>query len=214
MLRLHNFFRSSTSTRVRIAMNLKGVAYEHVPYLLRDGQTRTPEYLALNPQGLVPALEREDGTILTQSMAIMEWLEETQAQPPILPADADGRARVRALAQVIACEVHPLNNLRVLMHLQQQFGADDAAQKAWFTHWLTLSFDALEAQLSRDRATGTFCHGETPTMADICLYAQVWNNRRFAIANDAWPSIARIFNALDAIPAFRNGAPPSQPDAT
>lgn len=210
---LHNFFRSSTSTRVRVAMNIKGVAYTYVPYILRDGQTRTADYLAMNPQGLVPTLEREDGSFLTQSMAIMEWLEETHPQPPILPADAEGRARVRALSQVIACEVHPLNNLRVLMDLQSRFGADEAAQKDWFLHWLTLSFDALETQLSQDRATGLFCHGDTPTMADICLYAQVWNNRRFAIATDPWPTIARIFTALDALPAFRNGAPPAQPDA-
>lgn len=210
-LRLHNFFRSSTSTRVRVALNLKGLAYDYVPYVLRDGQTRTPEYLAKNPQGLVPTLEREDGSYLTQSMAIMEWLEETHPTPPLLPADAEGRARVRALSQLIACDVHPLNNLRVLQYLQHTFGANDAVQKDWFTHWLTLSFDALEAQLACNAAP--FCHGETPTMADICLYAQVWNNRRFAIPTESWPSIARIFAALDALPAFRNAAPPAQPDA-
>lgn len=212
-MRLHNFFRSSTSTRVRVALNLKGLTYDYVPYVLRDGQTRTPEYLAKNPQGLVPALERADGSVLTQSLAIIEWLDETHPAPPLLPSDADGRARVRALSQLIACDVHPLNNLRVLMHLQQEFGADEAAQKDWFTHWLTLSFDALETQLARDADTGTFCHGEAPTMADICLYAQVWNNRRFAVPNDRWPTIARIFTALDALPAFRNAAPPAQPDA-
>jgi maleylpyruvate isomerase len=212
-MRLHNFFRSSTSTRVRVALNLKGLTYDYVPYVLRDGQTRTPAYLAKNPQGLVPALERDDGSVLTQSLAIIEWLDETHPAPPLLPSDADGRARVRALSQLIACDVHPLNNLRVLMYLQQQFGADEAAQKDWFTHWLTLSFDALEIQLARDAATGTFCHGDAPSMADICLYAQVWNNRRFAVPNDPWPTIARIFTALDALPAFRNAAPPAQPDA-
>jgi maleylpyruvate isomerase len=210
-LRLHNFFRSSTSTRVRVALNLKGLAYDYVPYVLRDGQTRTPDYLAKNPQGLVPTLEREDGSFLTQSMAIIEWLDETYPAPPLLPSDPDGRARVRALSQLIACEVHPLNNLRVLQYLQQTFGADEAAQKDWFTHWLTLSFDALETQLGQ--TTSTFCHGEVPTMADICLYAQVWNNRRFAIPTETWPTIARIFATLDAIPAFRNAAPPAQPDA-
>ena len=211
--RLHNFFRSSTSTRVRAALNLKGLAYDYVPYVLRDGQTRTPEFLAKNPQGLVPALEREDGSILTQSMAIIEWLDETHPTPPLLPPDRDGRARVRSLSQLLACEVHPLNNLRVLKYLEQTFGADEAAQKDWFTHWVSLSFDALETRLTRETATGTFCHGEMPGMADICLYAQVWNNRRFAIPNDPWPTIARIFAALDAIPAFRNAAPPAQPDA-
>jgi maleylpyruvate isomerase len=210
-MRLHNFFRSSTSTRVRVALNLKGLAYDYVPYVLRDGQTRTPAYLAKNPQGLVPMLERDDGSFLTQSMAIIEWLDETHPTPPLLPADADGRARVRALSQLIACDVHPLNNLRVLQYLQQSFGADEAAQKDWFTHWLTLSFDALETQLAE--TAGTYCHGDTPTMADICLYAQVWNNRRFAIPTDTWPTIALIFAALDTIPAFRNAAPPVQPDA-
>ena len=211
--RLHNFFRSSTSTRVRAALNLKGLAYDYVPYVLRDGQTRTPEFLAKNPQGLVPALEREDGSILTQSMAIIEWLDETHPTPPLLPPDRDGRARVRSLSQLLACLFHPLDNLRVLEHLEHTFGADEAAQKDWFTHWVSLSFDALETRLTRETATGTFCHGEMPGMADICLYAQVWNNRRFAIPNDPWPTIARIFAALDAIPAFRNAAPPAQPDA-
>jgi maleylpyruvate isomerase len=210
-LRLHNFFRSSTSTRVRVALNLKGLAYDYVAYVLRDGQTRTPEYLAKNPQGLVPTLEREDGSFLTQSIAIIEWLDETYPTPPLLPSDAEGRARVRALSQLIACEVHPLNNLRVLQYLQQTYGADEAAQKDWFTHWLTLSFDALETRLAQ--TPGTYCHGEVPTMADICLYAQVWNNRRFAIPTETWPTISRIFAALDAIPAFRNAAPPAQPDA-
>lgn len=212
-LRLHNFFRSSTSTRVRVALNLKGLAFDYVPYVLRDGQTRTPAFLAKNPQGLVPALEREDGSILTQSMAIIEWLDETHPTPALLPSDPDGRARVRSLSQLLACEVHPLNNLRVLKYLEQTFGADEAAQKEWFSHWVGLSFDALETRLNSEAATGTFCHGDTPTMADICLYAQVWNNRRFAVPNDRWPTIARIFAALDAIPAFRNAAPPAQPDA-
>lgn len=212
-LRLHNFFRSSTSTRVRVALNLKGLAFDYVPYVLRDGQTRTPAFLAKNPQGLVPALERDDGSILTQSMAIIEWLDETHPTPALLPSDPDGRARVRSLSQLLACEVHPLNNLRVLKYLEQTFGADEPAQKDWFTHWVGLSFDALETRLNSEAATGTFCHGDTPTMADICLYAQVWNNRRFAIANDLWSTIARIFAALDAIPAFRNAAPPAQPDA-
>lgn len=212
-LTLHNFFRSSTSTRLRAALNLKGLDYGYVAYALRKGETRTPRFLALNPQGLVPALEREDGRVLTQSMAIIEWLDETCPQSPVLPADADGRARVRALAQMIACEVHPLNNLRVLGYLAEHFGADEAAQKAWFTHWVTATFDALEATLVRDRDTGTFCHGDTPGLADICLYAQVWNNRRFQIDTSAWPTIAGIFDRLDGIAAFRDAAPPNQPDA-
>jgi maleylpyruvate isomerase len=167
----------------------------------------------MNPAGLVPVLEREDGTFLTQSLAIIEWLNEKYPSPALLPEDADGRARVRSLAYMIACEVHPLNNLRVLQYLSDTFSADEAAQKAWFVHWVKLTFDALEIQLSADKATGKFCHDHSPTIADICLYAQVWNNKRFEIDIANWPTIARIFAALDAIPAFRDAAPPAQPDA-
>ena len=212
-LTLHNFFRSSTSTRLRAALNLKGVGYEYVAYALRNGETRTARYLALNPQGLVPALEREDGKVLTQSLAIIEWLDETRPEPALLPADADGRARVRALANMIACDVHPLNNLRVLGYLSDRFGADATMQKEWFTHWVGVTFDALETMLARDTETGEFCHGDTPGLADICLYAQVWNNRRFEIDIAAWPTVAGIFDRLDAIAAFRDAAPPNQPDA-
>lgn len=212
-LKLHNFFRSSTSTRLRAALNLKGLDYDYVPYALRKGETRTPEYLAKNPQGLVPSLERDDGTVLTQSLAIIEWLDETHPEPALLPADADGRARVRALAYMMACEIHPLNNLRVLFRLGDQFGADEAAQKEWFTHWVSLTFDALETALADSPETGRYCHGDTPGLADICLYAQVWNNRRFDISNDTWPTIARIYAELDQLPAFQKAAPPNQPDA-
>ena len=212
-LKLHNFFRSSTSTRLRAALNLKGLDYDYIPYALRKGETRTPEYLAKNPQGLVPSLEREDGSVLTQSLAIIEWLEETHPEPALLPADPDGRARVRSLAYMMACEIHPLNNLRVLFRLGDQFEADEAAQKEWFTHWVGLTFDALETTLASSRETGRFCHGDTPGLADICLYAQVWNNQRFAISNESWPTIARIYDELDKLPAFQNAAPPNQPDA-
>lgn len=212
-MKLHNFFRSSTSTRLRIALNLKGLAYDYIPYVLREGQTRTPGYLAMNAQGLVPTLELDGGETLTQSMAILEWLEETHPEPPLLPADPMGRARVRALALMIASEIHPLNNLRVLFRLRDQFGADEDAQEVWFTHWVALTFDALETELSRHAQTGPYCFGDTPSLADICLYAQVWNNRRFNIALDAWPTIARVFAALDALPAFADAAPPQQPDA-
>lgn len=211
--RLHNFFRSSTSTRLRAALNIKGLDYEYVPYVLRRGDTLRPDYLAMNPAGLVPTLERPDGTHLAQSLAIIEWLEETHPEPALLPSDPDGRARVRALALTIACEIHPLNNLRVLGYLADQFGADEAAQKAWFCHWVETSFDTFETLLSCDRRTGRFCHGDTPGLADLCLYAQVWNNRRFDIATAKWPTIAGIFERLDAIPAFSRAAPPNQPDA-
>lgn len=213
-LKLHNFFRSSTSTRLRVALNLKGLDYDYIPYVLRRGDTRTPSYLAMNPAGLVPTLELADGTFMTQSLAIIEWLEETHPQPPLLPPDPDGRARVRALALTIACEIHPLNNLRVLGYLADHFGSDEAAQRAWFTHWVRTGFDTVETMLSSDPRTGRFCHGDVPGLADLCLYAQVWNNRRFDIATADWPTIAGIFARLDALPAFNRAAPPNQPDAT
>ncbi len=212
-LRLHNFFRSSTSTRLRAALNLKELDYEYVAYALRKGDHRSAEYLMINPAGLVPALELEDGTVLTQSLAIIEWLDETCPSPPLLPADPAGRARVRSLAYMVACEIHPLNNLRVLNRLDAQFGADDDAVAEWFVHWVTETFDPLETMLARSPQTGCFCHGDVPTLADICLYAQVWNNRRFSVPLGNWPTIARIFAELDGIAAFRDSAPPNQPDA-
>ena len=213
-MKLHNFFRSSTSTRVRIALNLKGLDYDYVAYVLRNAETRTPEFLRRNPQGLVPSLELDDGQHLNQSLAIIEWLDETYPEPPLLPSDPIERARVRGLAYMIACEIHPLNNLRVLFHLQDQFDADEEAQKLWFVHWVSETFDALETTLARSPETGLFCHAYTPTLADLCLYAQVWNNRRFAIPLDSWPTISRIFNALDELPSFQAAAPPNQPDAS
>jgi maleylpyruvate isomerase len=212
-MRLHNFFRSSTSTRLRAALNLKGLDYEYVAYALRKGENRTAAYLGLNPAGLVPALELDDGTVLTQSLAIIEWLDETHPNPPFLPTDSAGRARVRSLAYMIACEIHPLNNLRVLNRLGAQFGAEEDAVTDWFSHWVTETFDAIEATLAESPQTGRFCHGDVPSLADICLYAQVWNNRRFSIPLQNWPTIAKIFGELDGITAFRNAAPPNQPDA-
>ena len=212
-MRLHNFFRSSTSTRLRAALNLKGLDYEYVAYALRKGENRTAAYLGLNPAGLVPALELDDGTVLTQSLAIIEWLDETHPNPLLLPTDAAGRARVRSLAYMIACEIHPLNNLRVLNRLGAQFGAEEDAVTDWFSHWVTETFDAIQATLAGSPQTGRFCHGDVPSLADICLYAQVWNNRRFSIPLENWPTIAKIFGELDGITAFRNAAPPNQPDA-
>ena len=212
-LRLHNFFRSSTSTRLRIVLNLKGLSYDYVPYVLRAGETRSDDYLAMNPSGFVPTLEREDGQFMSQSLSIIEWLEDTHPTPALLPTDADGRARVRALSYMIACDIHPLNNLRVLKYLGDDLGLDEAAQKTWFTRWVTDGFDALETELARSDHTGACCHGDTVSMADVCLYAQVWNNKRFQIDLAQWPVIAGIFARLDQIPAFQNASPPKQPDA-
>ena len=210
MLKLHNYFRSSTSTRLRAALKLKGLDYDYLSYALLKGENRGEDYLAKNPAGLVPSLELEDGTVLTQSLAIIEWLEEVHPTPALLPADPVGRARVRALSYMIACEVHPLNNLRVLQHVETQFGGDKGE---WFRHWVGVTFEALEAALADSPDTGTYCHGDTPTMADLCLYAQVWNNKRFEVDMTPYPTVSRIFEALDALPEFVAASPPNQPDA-
>ena len=212
-LRLHNYFRSSTSTRLRAALNLKGLAYDYVGVHLPKGDHRDAAYTALNPQGLVPALELEDGTVLTQSLAIMEWLDETYPDRPLLPAAPNARARVRALGQMIALEIHPINNLRVLNHIDAEFGAGDAGKTAWFRHWVHTTFAPLEAMLAGSDDTGTYCHGDTPGYADCCLYAQMWNNRRFEVDMAPYPTIQRIFEALDALLAFASAAPAQQPDA-
>ena len=210
---LHNYFRSSTSTRLRAALNLKGLAYDYVSYELLKDETKTPAFLAKNPAGLVPVLELDDGTLLAQSLAIIEYLDEVYTSPPLLPADAKDRARVRGLAYMIACEVHPLNNLRVLKYLADNFDQDDAGKAAWFGHWVHQTFTALETALAGSPDTGRYCHGDTPGLADLCLYAQMWNNRRFDIDTAPYPTIERIFAALDKIDAFAKAAPPEQPDA-
>lgn len=210
---LHGYFRSSTSLRVRAALNYKGLDYEQVAHHLRKGEQRGEAYLAVNRQGLVPSLVTEDGHVLTQSPAILEWLEEAYPDPPLLPADPLGRARVRSLAAMIGCEIHPLNNLRVLSELRGRFGADDGTVAEWFRHWVTTTFDPLEARLAREGATGRFCHGDTPTLADVYLYAQVINNRRFDVDHAPYPTISRIFEACDANAAFAAARPEKQPDA-
>jgi maleylpyruvate isomerase len=210
--RLHGFFRSSTSFRVRAALNLKGIAYDQATYALRKGEQRSPAYFALNPQGLVPSLETPDG-ILTQSLAIIEWLDEVYPAPALLPSDPWGRARVRSLAQIIALDIHPINNLRVLQYLGQTFGADEAQQAAWFRHWVGEAFHALEARLSSEPETGRFCHGDAPGLADLCLAAQVLNNARFAVDMSAYPTIQRIHDSCMALPSFDAASPMKQPDA-
>lgn len=209
---LHNFFRSSASYRVRAALNLKELDYEYKSYALRAGEQRSDAYLALNPQGLVPTLETPQGP-LSQSLAVLEWLDETHPEPPLLPADPWGRARVRSLAHAIALDIHPLNNLRVLQHIQRTFDADEPAVGEWFRHWVNQTFPALESRLATESGTGRFCHGDTPGMADLCLAAQVINNRRFEVAMQDYPTINRIFDALMSVPAFEAALPGNQPDA-
>jgi len=210
---LHNYFRSSTSYRVRIALALKGVDYEYVPHHLRHGEHREAPYLAVNPQGLVPALILEDGDMLSQSLAILEYLDETHPEPPILPKDPLGRARVRMLAQMVACEIHPVNNLRILTSLRTLFAASDDDVNNWFRHWVNETFVPMERLLATATQTGKFCHGDTPGMADICLVAQVANNARFGVDMSPYPTISRINASCMELPAFQKAAPANQPDA-
>ncbi|PAU74282.1 maleylacetoacetate isomerase [Halomonas salipaludis] len=213
MTTLYGYYRSSAAYRVRIVLNLKGLAYDQVPVDLVKGGQRSEESLARNPQGLVPVLETDDGVQLTQSLAICEYLEECHPTPPLLPADPAGRARVRALAQLIACEMHPLNNLRVLRYLVDELGASDAAKLAWYRHWIAEGFSALEAQLSRAAGSGDFCHGDCPTLADACLVPQVFNAERFDCDLGDYPRIQYIVANCRALPAFEQAAPAAQPDA-
>lgn len=213
-MRLYTYFRSTAAWRVRIALNIKGLEWQPVPiHLLRDGGEQHGEpYRALNPQGLVPLLVDGDERI-AQSLAIIEYLDETHPEPPLLPRSAANRARVRALAQVIACDIHPLNNLRVQQYLAGEFGADDAAKRAWMHKWMGAGFDALERMLAGDARTGACCHGDEPTLADLCLVPQVFNARRFGLDLAPFPVIARIEAHCSGLPAFRDAAPERQADA-
>ncbi|TPN34156.1 maleylacetoacetate isomerase [Mesorhizobium sp. B2-3-3] len=210
---LHNYYRSSTSHRVRIALEMKGLSYDYVPHHLRHGEHLEPAYLALNPQGLVPTFVWNDGTMLTQSLAIIEFLDETQPDPPLLPKDPSGRARVRMLAQIIACDIHPVNNLRVLTSLRTLFGAGDQDITNWFRHWVNEGFGPLEKILASSPRTGTFCHGDAPGLADICLVAQVTSNARFGVDLTSYPTIARINAACMSLSPFQKAAPQNQIDA-
>ena len=212
-MKLYNYFRSSASFRVRIALNLKGLAYDYVPVHLAKGEQKQPEFAALTAEGLVPLLELDDGQRLTQSMAIIEYLDETHPQPALLPADAAGRARVRALSQIVACEIHPLNNLRVLRYLTHEMGLSSQQKDAWYAHWIALGLGALEEMLATSSATGQFCHGDSPSLADCCLVPQVFNARRFGCPTQGYPTIERIVATCEQLPAFAQAAPGQQPDA-
>jgi maleylpyruvate isomerase len=212
-MKLYTYFRSSAAYRTRIALNLKGLEAEQVFVHLPNDQQRVPEYLALNPQGLVPALV--DGEhLLTQSLAIIEYLDETHPQPPLLPGSAADRARIRSLALAIACDIHPIDNLRVLRYLTGVLGVSEDARNQWYGHWIREGLTAMETQLARDPQTGRFCHGDTPTLADVCLVPQLANARRVSMDIGAFPTIARIELECQALPAFADAAPMKQPDAT
>lgn len=213
---LYGYWRSSAAYRVRIALNIKGLEYESRPvHLVRDGgEQHAAAFRQINPQGLIPCLLDGD-RVITQSLAIMEYLDEKypELETALLPIDLRGRARVRALAMVVACDSHPLGNLRVLQRLESQFGADEAQRAEWVRHWIAASFNALEAMLSDHAATGRYCHGDTPSMADVCLVPQVYNALRWKQPLDDYPMVTRIYRACMDLEAFQRAAPEAQPDA-
>ena len=212
-MKLYNYFRSSASYRVRIALNLKGLPFEYASvHLTRGGGEQfSPAYRGLNSQALVPVLE-DGGERITQSLAIIEYLDEKHPEPPLLPRSPGDRARVRALALTVACEIHPLNNLRVLNYLSRELGIDGNAKTAWYRHWVGLGLDALEADVARG-AAGRFCHGDSPGLADCCLVPQLFNARRFECDLSRYPNLLAIEANCVAIAAFRDAAPEKQIDA-
>jgi maleylpyruvate isomerase len=213
-MKLYDYFRSSAAYRVRIALNLKGIVPDERTFVhLRMGNQRAQDYLALNPQGLVPALQVDAQHVLTQSLAICEYLDETHPSPPLLPGGAAGRARVRAIALAIACEIHPLNNLRVLNYLLHTLGVSPEQKDGWYRYWVDVGLEALETQLAREPATGRFCHGDAATLADVCLVPQLANARRVKIDLAPYPTLTRIEATCLAVPAFAAAAPERQPDA-
>ena len=212
-MKLHTYFRSSAAYRVRIALNLKQLPAEMAAvHLLKDGGEQfSAAYHALNPSHLVPLLD-DDGMLLTQSLAIMEYLEETHPQHRLLPADTRGRARVRSIAQAIACDIHPINNLRILKYLSDELGISAEQKESWYRHWVALGLEALETQLARDPDTGRFCHGDTPTLADCCLVPQLYNARRFECDLAPYPTLAAIGERCDELAAFADARPERQAD--
>jgi maleylacetoacetate isomerase/maleylpyruvate isomerase len=211
-VKLHTYFRSSAAFRVRIALNLKGLAYDAAFVHLPRGEHRKPDYAALNPQALLPTLE-DGGRLLTQSLAIIEYLEETRPLPPLLPKDPFERARVRSLSLLVACEIHPLNNLRVLQHLKRALGQSEEQVNAWYRHWIADGLAKLEAQLAGTAGTGRYSHGDAPTLADCCLAPQVFNAQRYQCDTTAYPTTMRVFAECMKLDAFDRAQPARQPDA-
>jgi len=210
-MKLYNYFRSSASFRVRIALQLKGLPYEYLPVHLVKGEHKGAEYAAVSPSALVPTLVTDAGEALGQSMAIIEYLDETHPEPALLPSDPLGRARVRALAQLIACEIHPLNNLRVLKYLVREMKVDEEAKNAWYRHWVRDGLEAFEKELRRLPA-GTYCHGDTPTLADCCLVPQIFNGKRFNVDFSGLDRTMAAFDACMKLPAFQQAQPSACPD--
>jgi maleylacetoacetate isomerase len=214
MLRLYSYFRSSAVFRVRIALNLKGLSYETIPvHLLREGgQQHAPDFVQRNPAHLVPVLQ-DDADTLTQSLAIIEYLEEQYPMPPLLPKKPVERAKIRALALDVACDIHPLNNLRVTQHLADPLGIDEDRRTAWMLHWMTVGLTALEQKLQGAHSGSGYCYGESPTLADCFLVPQTFNALRIKCPVDQFPTIMRIYETCMKLPAFEKAAPSSQPDA-
>jgi maleylacetoacetate isomerase len=213
-MKLYSYFRSSASFRVRIALALKGLDYDYaaVHLVQGGGQQFATGFKAMNPAALVPVLD-DDGTVLTQSLAIIEYLDETRPQPPLLPVAAADRARVRAIALAIACEIHPLNNLRVLGYLNKNLGIAEDQRNTWYRHWVETGLTTVEAMLAGDPRTGACCHGDSPTLADICLVPQIFNAQRFKARLDHVPTVMRIHEYCLTLPAFARSVPALQPDA-
>jgi maleylacetoacetate isomerase len=212
-VKLYTFFRGSSPFRLRIALNLKGLPYDAVPVHLGKNEHQRPEFGAVNPQQLLPALELDDGQVLTQSLAIMEYLEEKYPKPPLLPKDPYGRARVRALSLLVACEIHPLNNKRTLDYLRSGVGRSEEQVADWYRHWIDDGLAKLEAAMTRGAGTGRFSHGDTPSMADCCLVPQVFNARRYNNDTSKFPTVMRVFGECMQLEAFERAQPSKQPDA-
>ncbi len=211
-MKLYSFFRSGTSHRLRVVLGLKGLAFDHVGVDLGKEEHLQPAFKAINPQGLLPVLLEGD-RVFTQSPAIIEWLEERHPEPPLLPSNAADRAHVRALAAIVGCDIHPVNNRRILETLRHEFGADEAAIQRWCAGWIGAGFDAIEAPLAADTQRRGFCFGSAPTIADAYLVPQVASARRFKVKLAGWPLIAEVDAHCGQIEAFRNAAPMAQPDA-
>lgn len=214
-MKLYTYFRSSAAYRVRIALNLKNLQYDMEPiHLLRNGgEENRSWYRQLSPLGTIPCFENDSGIALTQSLAIIEYLDESYPEVPLLPAAAADRARVRAIAQTIACDIHPINNLRVLAYLEKVLEVSAENRTAWYRHWVGEGLLAIENLLAKDKRTGRFAHGDMPGLADCCLVPQVFNARRFDCPLERMPTVQRIYLACEELPAFQRAAPMNQPDA-